>query len=89
MTHGHIHDQHVLEALIHHRIRYLGMLGSAAKVRHIFGQLEARGVPGRDLRRVQAPVGIDIGSHTPEEIAISIAAEILAVRVGRRSRQVT
>ncbi len=87
MTHGHLHDLEVLEALVDHHIRYLGMLGSDAKVQHIFGQLESRGVPGTALARVHAPVGLAIGSHTPEEIAISIAAEILAVRSGRRRRQ--
>jgi len=80
MTYGHREDQTVLEQLIAGRHRYLGMMGSRHKVSQIFANLEAKGVAPARLEQVHAPVGIAIGSQTPAEIAISIAAEIVEVR---------
>ncbi len=80
MTYGHVDDQDVLERLVGLRFRYLGMMGSAAKVRQIFANLEAKGVPRAQLERVHSPIGLAIASHTPAEIAISIAAEIIKTR---------
>ncbi len=80
MTYGHSDDQDVLERLVGLRLRYLGMMGSAAKVRQIFANLERKGVPRAQLERVHSPVGLAIASHTPAEIAISIAAEIIRTR---------
>jgi xanthine dehydrogenase accessory factor len=58
-------------------------MGSEAKVRQMYTAMTADGIDAKDLEGVQAPVGVSIGSHTPEEIAISIAAEIIALRNGR------
>jgi len=59
---------------------YVGMIGSKRKVAGVFAALEKEGVePGR-LARVFAPIGLDIGAETPEEIAVSILAELIAVR---------
>jgi len=80
MTYAHLDDQDVLERLVGRDYRYLGMMGSAPKVRQIFANLEAKGVRRERLARVRAPIGLAIGSHTPEEIAISVAAEIVKVR---------
>jgi xanthine dehydrogenase accessory factor len=80
MTFGHIHDQKVLEGLLGKDLAYLGLMGSEAKVRQMYAAMTAEGIDAKDLEVVQAPVGVSIGSHTPEEIAISIAAEIIAVR---------
>lgn len=80
MTPGHRHDLEVLRKLLPLDLRYLGMMGSQAKVRQIFDQLTGEGVPRQALDRVQAPIGVPIASHTPEEIAISIAAEIIRIR---------
>jgi xanthine dehydrogenase accessory factor len=80
MTHGHAHDEDVLEALLGRTYRYLGMLGSAAKVAHIFDRLAERGASRGHLEQVRAPVGLPIRSHTPEEIAISIAGEFVQLR---------
>jgi len=80
MTHGHAHDEAVLEELVDGSYRYLGLLGSTSKVAHLFGNLADRGAARQHLDRVHAPVGLPIGSHTPEEIAISIAAEIVRMR---------
>jgi len=83
MTFGHVHDQKVLEGLLGKNLAYLGLMGSEAKVRQMYAAMEADGIDEKDLESVQAPVGVSIGSHTPEEIAISIAAEIIALRNGR------
>lgn len=80
MTHGHEHDLEVLRALLHHNLRYLAMLGSRAKVAKLFAGLRTDGVSDELLDKVRAPAGLPIGSHTPEEIAVSIAAEIIAER---------
>ena len=83
MTFGHVHDRTVLEGLLGKDLAYLGLMGSEAKVRQMYAAMRADGIDARELEKVQAPVGVSIGSHTPEEIAISIAAEIIAVRNGR------
>ena len=80
MTFGHAHDETALRALAGHRVRYLGLLGSAAKVAALLAAMRADGVPESFLSSIRAPVGVPIGSHTPEEIAISIAAEIIRLR---------
>jgi xanthine dehydrogenase accessory factor len=80
MTYGHNHDRLALERLLDKDLAYLGVLGSKAKIRQMFTAMKADGIPESALDEVRAPVGISIGSHTPEEIAVSIAAEIVAVR---------
>jgi len=80
MTFGHTHDRQVLEGLLGRNYGYLGLMGSKAKVRQMFTSMVADGTPEAVLEGVKAPVGMSIGSHTPEEIAISIAAEIIALR---------
>ncbi len=82
MTFGHRHDAQVLEQLVRRPLRYLGMMGSASKIGQIREQLLAAGIPRAALDAVRAPIGLPIASNTPEEIAISIAAEIIAVRNG-------
>jgi len=62
--------------------RYIGMIGSRRKTIAIYKELEKEGISAEKLARVFAPVGIDIGAITPEEIAISIVAEMIAVRRG-------
>ncbi len=80
MTHEHANDEAVLGRLATRPYRYLGMMGSPAKVRQLFSNLVAAGLPAESLEQVHSPIGIPIHSHTPEEIAISIAAEIVKVR---------
>lgn len=86
MTHGHRADAQILLQLVSHEFTYIGMMGSKKKVQHITKELIAKGVSSDILKRVHAPIGISIGSHTPEEIAISIAAEIILVK-NRQSSQ--
>lgn len=63
-------------------VRFLGLIGSARKVRGVFERLRAEGVPAEKLRAVRAPIGLAIGAVTPEEIAVAILAEMTAVRRG-------
>ena len=85
VTRGHGHDQEALEQLASTRAEYVGLIGSRRKIRLIFDNLREAGVPESDLARVTAPVGLDIGSQTVPEIAISIVAELIARRnVGLR-----
>lgn len=87
VTRGVAHDLEALECLfspamtaLRQRIQYVGMIGSRKRVRHVFQQLEQRGVEGDRLRSIYAPIGVDIGALTPTEIAISICAELIQVR---------
>ena len=80
MTFAHQYDEFVLRRLIDMELRYLGMIGSLKKIKTIFEHLKTDGVPQAALNRVHAPIGLDIGSNTPEEIAVSIAAEIIALK---------
>ena len=80
VTHSHALDQDLLEALLSQPVRYLGMIGSRAKVARFFVRLRAAGVDESLFRKVCAPVGLDIGAETPEEIAVAIAAELIRVR---------
>lgn len=82
VSHGYRTDELVLRRLIRRRWRYLGMLGSKAKVAAMFTKLRADGFTDAELGRVHAPIGIPINSRTPEEIAVSIAAEIIRVKNG-------
>ena len=82
VTRGHTHDLDAMRALAARDLKYLGLIGSRAKVRRIFDLLREEGMPPECLARVRAPIGLDIGAVTPVEIAISIMAELVAVRRG-------
>ena len=86
VTRGHQHDLEAMRALAARDLRYLGLIGSRAKVVRIFDALAAEGMPAECLQRVRAPIGLDIGAVTPAEIAISIVAEMIAVRRGVTDR---
>jgi len=80
VTRGHRDDMRVLRWAAETPARYIGMIGSQRKTIAIYKELEKEGVSAEKLARVYAPVGIDIGAITPEEIAISIVAELIARR---------
>jgi xanthine dehydrogenase accessory factor len=80
VTRGHNHDEEALYHLIDRGARYLGMIGSQRKIKLIFDDLLNEGVSEESLAAVFAPVGIDIGSQTVPEIAVSILAELVAHR---------
>jgi xanthine dehydrogenase accessory factor len=80
MTRGHAHDEEALYHLATTAAGYVGMIGSKRKIKLIFEDLLARGVPRAALERVHAPLGFNIGSQTVPEIAVSIVAELIACR---------
>ena len=82
VTHDHRLDEEALDTYARGPHAYLGMIGSRRKVHRVLERIRARG-PLPPLERVYAPVGLDVGAVTPEEIAVSIAAELVAVRHGR------
>jgi len=82
VTRGHNNDLDALRALAPRELRYLGLIGSRAKVARISDQLLSEGMPPEVLKQVHAPIGLDIGAVTPAEIAISIVAEPVAIRRG-------
>jgi xanthine dehydrogenase accessory factor len=85
VTRGHKFDERVLERAVRTSARYIGMIGSKRKVITTFENLVRRGVPVELLQKVRAPMGLAIGALTAEEIAISITAELIAVRRGIES----
>lgn len=86
LTYSHDLDEKILKYLLTTRRqeletwKYLGMIGSKKKVKEIFSRLESQGIDSNLLKRIHAPIGVPIRSQTPEEIAISITAEIIEVR---------
>jgi xanthine dehydrogenase accessory factor len=80
VTRGHRDDMRILRWAVQTRARYVGMIGSKRKVIEIFKNLQREGVPSHLFERVHAPIGLDIGAVTPEEIAIAITAELIAMR---------
>ena len=83
VTRGHTHDLDALRALTAHPLRYLGLIGSKAKVKRIFDALREEGISPETLRVVHAPIGLDIGAITPQEIGVSIVAELIAAKHGK------
>jgi len=82
LTHRHAHDFEILDYCAKQTFYYLGMIGSRKKVAKVFQQLKEKGTDGKTLKRIHAPIGIEIGAEKPEEIAVSIAAELVAIRSG-------
>lgn len=80
MTHQHAHDEEALRACLQKPWRYLGMIGSRRKVDVLFDKLASEGIDRKILQRVHSPIGLPIGSQTPAEIAVSICAQLIAVK---------
>ena len=84
VTRGHRNDLDALRALAPRDLRYIGLIGSRAKVARLYDQLLAESkVDPALLERIHAPIGLDLGAVTPQEIAVSITAELIAVRRGK------
>ena len=83
VTRGHTNDLEALRALALRELRYLGLIGSRAKVARIYEQLVEDNLSADALKHVHAPIGLDIGAVTPQEIAVSILAELIAVKHGK------
>jgi len=80
ITTGHKYDEGALKAVIDSKAAYIGMVGSRRKVATIYRSLMDEGISEEKLTRIHAPIGLDIGAETPEEIAVSIIAEIVKWR---------
>ncbi|MGA2515308.1 MAG: XdhC family aldehyde oxidoreductase maturation factor [Thermodesulfobacteriota bacterium] len=80
VTRGHLYDGFVLEQAIKTNARYIGMIGSKKKIKTLYQSLKKKGISKETLERVHAPIGLDINSETPEEIAVSIVAELIKIR---------
>lgn len=81
-THDHALDQRVVQELLRRDLQFTGLIGSLAKQRKFALRLRARGFTDAQVARVRTPVGLSIGARTPDEIAVSIVAELVAVRRG-------
>ncbi|HSR56988.1 MAG TPA: XdhC family protein, partial [Candidatus Binataceae bacterium] len=84
LTHDPKFDLPTLKALSTMQPRYIGAMGSRETRRQHMDQLRAEGVPDEFLRTVYGPIGLDLGARTPEEMALSVIAEIIAVRYGHK-----
>jgi len=82
VTRGHEHDRDALRQVLSSPAAYVGMIGSRRKVKMVFDELQKDGIAEETLAAVHAPIGLDIHAETPEEIALSIMAEIVMVRRG-------
>ncbi|MCZ6871916.1 MAG: XdhC family protein [bacterium] len=80
VTRGHQHDQYILEQVYDCEARYIGMIGSKSKIAKMWKRLVAKGVGQQYLDRIHAPIGLNIGADTPEEISISVVAELIRER---------
>jgi xanthine dehydrogenase accessory factor len=80
VTRGHLFDKDWVKAIIGRNPRYIGMIGSGEKVRRTFAELASEGVAAEALAAIHAPIGLDIGAETPDEIAVSVVAEMIAVK---------
>ncbi len=86
VTRGHGYDQVALEEAIQTPARYVGLVGSRRKIRIILKNLLDQGIPPEAFSRLYAPIGLEIGSETPQEIAVSVVAELIALRKGVHQR---
>jgi xanthine dehydrogenase accessory factor len=80
VTPMHAGDKDTLKSVINKNVKYIGMMGSQRKIKSIFEALTGEGVDKELLKKVHTPIGIEIEAETPEEIAISIAAEIIKLK---------
>jgi len=83
VTRGHLHDRNVLAEALRTDARYIGMIGSKKKRDKIYDSLLSDGFTQADIDRCHCPIGLTIGAQTPEEIAVSIAAELIQVQSGQ------
>ncbi len=87
MTHDHALDQRAIEWALKQGFAYVGGVGSRAKAKRTVDRLEAKGFPESDRSRVRMPIGVHVGARLPAEIAVSIAAEMVAWRRGGGSKR--
>ncbi|MBU2601697.1 MAG: XdhC/CoxI family protein [Actinobacteria bacterium] len=83
VTHGHMHDKDALRSVAGAGAGYVGMIGSRGKVKTVLSELMEEGVSAEVLAKVKAPIGLDLGGHTPGEVSLSILAQVVAERHGK------
>lgn len=86
VTRGHRHDHLCLRQVVTQPSAYVGMIGSRHRVRALMAQLQEEGIPAELLERVHSPIGLDIAAETPEEIAVSIIAELIKIHRGGKAQ---
>jgi xanthine dehydrogenase accessory factor len=79
-SHGHAHDQVALQSMIEKEYKYIGVIGSRNKISKMFENLKNKGVDEELLKKVHSPIGLALGGNSPEDIALSIMAEIIMVK---------
>jgi xanthine dehydrogenase accessory factor len=90
ITRGHAYDEPCLRELIHRPAKYIGMIGSRRRIKACFERFRLEEKIAEELiQRVHAPIGLDIGTETPEEIALAILAEVVKVRRGGRAQSLS
>jgi xanthine dehydrogenase accessory factor len=89
LTHDPKFDLPALTAALRSGVRYIGLLGSRTTIERRKAGLREQGFTEGDLARIRAPIGLDLGARTPEEIALAVLAEMVAVRYGRDGRPLT
>ncbi len=85
ITHGHKFDYDAISTVINSDARYMGMIGSRTKVKATVDKLAENGFKKATIKKIHAPIGLDIGGESPKEISIAILAEIQAVKYGRKA----
>jgi xanthine dehydrogenase accessory factor len=90
LTRGYIYDLEALQILLNRAIpcKYIGMIGSEKRVKLVYQKLQEAGVSSESLKKIYAPIGLKIGALTPEEIAVSICAELILVRRGGMGKSI-
>jgi len=90
ITRGHKYDEPCLREIIHSPARYIGMIGSKRRIKACFQRFrDEEKIAEEVIERVYAPIGLDIGTETPEEIALSILAEVVKVRRGGKAQSLS
>ena len=83
VTRGHQYDKIVIRQAVRTNATYIGMIGSRRKIALMWKELEEEGIPAGRLEEIHAPIVLDIGADTPEEIAVSVVSELIQVRRSR------
>lgn len=84
VTRGHLQDSECVKGVIKKENKYIGLIGSKRKISLIIEDLKKSGYSQEEIDRIHAPIGLDIGAETPEEIAISVMAEVIGVKYGKK-----
>ena len=89
VTRGHSEDETCMSAIVTRKADYVGLIGSKRRTKIVLERLRAAGADEAQLKRVHAPIGLDIGAVTPEEVALAIISEIVAVRRGGKGSSIS